>query len=181
MIYNFKLVSPEADDFKRVIRIDADSTFLDLRDAICDAVGYDHEQMSSFFLCDRNWEKEREITLEDMGNDFGGEPLLMDECELADYVEDEGQRLLFVFDYMTDRSFFLQLGQIEAGKSLAKAVCSSSVGMPPPQFVDMDEFIDAAVTPAKTNESSEFYDDEFGSSDGYDDDELEGLNDDFEL
>lgn len=29
----------------------------------------------------------------------------MDECPLSDFIEDEGQRLIFVFDYMTDRAF----------------------------------------------------------------------------
>ena len=44
MIYKFRLVSDEADNFKREISIDADATFLDLRNAICDSVGYDMNQ-----------------------------------------------------------------------------------------------------------------------------------------
>ena len=52
MIYNFRIVSDEVDNFKREIQIDADATFLDLRNAICDSVGYDKTQFSSFFMCD---------------------------------------------------------------------------------------------------------------------------------
>ena len=62
MIFNFRIVSDEVDNFKREIQIDATATFLDLKKAICTCVGYDATQMSSFFLCDRNWEKEKEIT-----------------------------------------------------------------------------------------------------------------------
>ena len=54
MIYNFRIVSDEVDNFKREIQIDADATFLDLRNAICDSVGYDKTQFSSFFMCDED-------------------------------------------------------------------------------------------------------------------------------
>ena len=49
MIFNFRLVSDEVDNFRREISIDADATFLDLRNAICDSVDYDKNQMCSFF------------------------------------------------------------------------------------------------------------------------------------
>ena len=62
-------MSDEVENFKREIQIDADATFLDLRNAICDCTGYDKSQMSSFFLCDEGWERDKEITLEDMGSD----------------------------------------------------------------------------------------------------------------
>ena len=39
MIFTFRIVSDEVDNFKREIKIDADNTFLDLRNAICDSVG----------------------------------------------------------------------------------------------------------------------------------------------
>ena len=41
MIFNFRIVSDEVDNFKREIKIDADATFLDLKNAICNSVGYD--------------------------------------------------------------------------------------------------------------------------------------------
>lgn len=47
--------------------------------------------MCSFFLCDDSWEKEKEITLEDMGTDSDEDTYLMDECILSDYLDDEGQ------------------------------------------------------------------------------------------
>lgn len=48
MIFNFRIVSDEVDNFKREIEIDATATFLDLKKAICSCVGYDATQMSSF-------------------------------------------------------------------------------------------------------------------------------------
>ena len=63
MIYKFRIVSDEVDNFRREIQIDAESTFLDFKNAICESVGFDKNQMSSFFICDNSWEKEKEITM----------------------------------------------------------------------------------------------------------------------
>lgn len=144
MIYSFRIVSDEVANFKREIKIDADATFLDLRNAICDSVGYDKGQMNSFFLCEDGWEKDKEITLEDMGTDSSEDAYVMEDCVLSDYIEDEGQRLIFTFDYMTDRSFFIEMKESEPGKHLKDPVCSISMGEAPRQFVDLDEF-DAAI------------------------------------
>lgn len=131
MIYKFRLVSDEVDNFKREIDIDADATFLDLRNAICDSVGFDKSQMNSFFICDEGWEKGREITLEDMGSDSSEDVYLMDDTIISDFIEDEGQRLIFVFDYLTDRSFFMELKRTTPGSSLKDPVCTMSMGNPP--------------------------------------------------
>ena len=45
MVFNFRIVSDEVDNFRREIKIDADMTFLDLRNAICDAVNFDKHQI----------------------------------------------------------------------------------------------------------------------------------------
>ena len=86
MIYNFRIVSDEVDNFKREIQIDADATFLDLRNAICDSVGYDKTQFSSFFMCDEGWEREQEICLEDMGSDSSQDVYLMEDTPLSDFI-----------------------------------------------------------------------------------------------
>lgn len=173
MIYTFRLVSDEVDNFMREIKIDADATFLDLRNAICDSVGYDKAQMNSFYLCDDGWEKTREISLEDMGDDMSQEVYLMDESVISDLVEDEGQRLIFTFDYLTDRSFFMELKEAEPGKHLSAPLCSRKQGNPPAETVDLDEFdakIDANA--AKTAQSLDLDDEFYGSTD-YNDDEID--------
>lgn len=170
MIFNFRIVSDEVDNFRREIDIDADATFLDFRNAICDSVGYDKNQMCSFFLCDNNWEKGKEITLEDMGSDSDEDVYLMDETVLSDFIDD-GQRLIFVFDYMTDRCFFIEMKKSVAGKNLKDPVCVASMGAAPAQMMDLDEF-EAKNTPAVTQGADDF-DEDFYGSDGYNDDEFD--------
>ena len=50
--------------------------------------------MTSFFICDDDWEKDQEITLEDMGSSSEEDSYIMRETRLSDLVEDEKQKLL---------------------------------------------------------------------------------------
>lgn len=171
MIYNFRVVSDEVDNFRRDIQIDADATFLDLRNAIYDSVGYDKNQMCSFFICDGEWEKEREITLEDMGLDASEDAYLMDDTILSDEIEDEGQRLMLTFDYLNDRSFYIEMKKSEPGKSLIEPLVAGSMGHAPMQESEL-ELPEATKTTVAKSAVDEF-DDEFYGSDSYNDDEFE--------
>lgn len=51
MIFRIKYVCEEVDDFLRELKIDSDSTFLDLNKAILDSCGYADDQMTSFYIC----------------------------------------------------------------------------------------------------------------------------------
>lgn len=178
MIYNFRIVSDEVENFRREIKIDADMTFEDLKNIICESVGYDKNQMSSFFICDNSWEKEREITMEDMGSDSDQDVYLMDECTLSDFIEDEGQRLMFTFDYMTDRSLYIEMKEMVPGKNLKDALCTLSRGEAPAQTVDMDEFdaIADAKASAAAAAAAEDMGEEFYGSDEFNEDEFEGFD-----
>lgn len=175
MIFNFRIVSDEVDNFKREIQIDGEATFLDLKNAICESVDYDKNQMSSFFMCDDRWEKEKEITMEDMGSDSSQDVYLMEDSILSDFIEDEGQRLIFTFDYLTDRSFYLEMRKMVTGQNLKDPVCSLAVGKAPAQTVDLDEFdaqTDAKAAAAASAAAHDF-DEDFYGSDQYNDDEFE--------
>lgn len=136
MIFNFRLVSDEVHNFKREIKIDARATFLDLKNAICDSVGFRKDELSSFFLCDNDWEKEKEIAVEDIGSSSDEDVYLMDECVLEDYIDDEGQKMLYTFDYDKDRSLFIEMNELITGKDLRDPVCTLSTGKGPAQFIE---------------------------------------------
>ena len=70
MVYKFLILSDEVDHFAREIEIDSEATFLELNDAILESVGYTKDQLTSFFICENNWEKKTEVTLMDMETDF---------------------------------------------------------------------------------------------------------------
>ena len=64
---------------------------------------------------------------------------LMESTRLSELVEDEGQRLMFTYDYLTDRSFFMELRETIFGEELEAAVCTKSVGEAPAQMIDFEE------------------------------------------
>ena len=140
MVYKFRIISDEADDFLREIKIDSDASFYDLHEAIIKSTGYKDDQMTSFFTCDDDWEKETEITLENMGQSSSEEDtFVMKDTRLSELLEDEKQKLLYVFDPLAERVFFIELSEIITGTDLDKAVCTRKIGEAPKQIIDFDE------------------------------------------
>lgn len=166
MVYRFTIISDEVDNFRREIQIDSDATFLELHNAILKSAGYPNDQMTSFFICDDNWEKETEITLEDMGTSSEMDSWIMEETPLSELLEDEKQHLLYVFDPLADRAFFMELSEIITGKSLDEAVCTKSIGDAPQHVLDFDQLMATQVAATTV-------DDVFGDDEDFDLDELD--------
>lgn len=171
MIYKFRIVSDEVANFKLEILIDSDDTFLRLRNAILDAVGYTKDQMDSFFICEDDWSKDKEITLADMGTDSDQDLWIMENTPLSELIEEEGQKLIYVFDYLTERSFFMEMKEMITGKQLLDPLCQRKEGKAPEQFIDVEEY-----KPTQTS-AIEDIDEDFYGSDEYNDDEIEDLED----
>ncbi|MDR1344484.1 MAG: plasmid pRiA4b ORF-3 family protein [Tannerellaceae bacterium] len=167
MIYRFLILSDEVVDFVREIKIDSEASFLDLHNAIINSTGYASDQMSSFFICSDTWERETEITLVDMGKSYEEDNYIMDATPLEDLVTDEGQKLMYVFDYMTERAFFMELREVIFGKTLHEPLCSRSEGTPPPQVLNFDEIANTIVT------SNDIIDEDFYGDSEYDINELD--------
>lgn len=166
MVYRFTIISDEVDNFRREIQIDSDATFLDFHNAILKSAGYPNDQMTSFFICDDNWEKETEITLEDMGTSSDMDSWIMEETPLSELLEDEKQHMLYIFDPLADRAFFIELSEIITGKSLDEAVCTKQMGDAPQHVLDFDQLMAAQV-------ATTTLDDAFGDDEDFDLDEID--------
>lgn len=169
MVYKFIVGSEESESFKLEIAIDAADTFMRLRNAILEAAGFNKDQMDSFFICDDEWNNEKEVTFMDMGTDSDEDIWLMEDTPLEELVEDEGQKLKFVFDYMTDRYFYMRLKETIPGKSLVDPLCQRKEGVPPKENVDLDDFI--PVIP-KVDTSIEDFGEEFFGDEEFNEEEL---------
>ncbi|MDE6272686.1 MAG: hypothetical protein K2M31_06735 [Muribaculaceae bacterium] len=177
MIYKFKLVSDEVSNFAREIEIDSENTFLQFRNVILDSVGYSKDELDSFFICDDDWTPHEEITLEDMGSDSDQDIWLMDETPLSELIEDEGQKVSFMFDYMTERCFFMELKEIVTGRNLIEPICTLQRGKAPAQNIETPEDkIETKVAAVKDDLDIDFY-----GSDSFNDDEIANFSDDLNL
>ena len=177
MVFRFKLVSDEVSNFAREIEIDSDSSFLQLRNAILDSVDYSKDELDSFFICDDDWQRQEEITLEDMGSSSDRDIWLMESTPVGELLDDEGQKLVFVFDYLTERSFFMELKEILPGRSLVDPVWTMKKGNAPAQKGDLDEF-DAQIDAVAMKQAADVLDEDFYSGEGgYNPEDLDGLDD----
>jgi hypothetical protein len=174
MVYRFIVLSDEVDNFRRDITIDADATFFDLHSAILDSVGYTKDQMTSFFICDKDWSKKSEITLVEMDSSPEEDNYVMESTHLRDFLEDERQKLLYVFEYLTDRCFFLELREIIPGKHLKQAEIIRSDGKAPAQLSALDDLDLTASVAVPNPDDEDFMDDEF-NLDEYDEEDLDNL------
>lgn len=170
MVFKFTILSDEVEDFVRIIELDSESTFFDLHTAILESVDYEKDQMTSFFLCTDDWEKQQEITLVEMESSSEYDILVMKDTTLRELLEDEKQKLLYVFDMISDRAFFIELTEMIFGKNVDKAVCTTSTGKAPKQMED--DFNLTYVNPQKVNQPAS--DDSFYGDEEYDADELDG-------
>ena len=176
MVYRFTLISDETEDFVREIQIDPEATFYDFHEAILKSVGYTDDQMTSFFICDDDWEREKEVTLEEMDDNPEMDSWVMKDTRISDLVEEEKQKLLYVFDYMTERSFFIELSEIITGKHMKGAKCTKTQGEAPKQLMDFDEFEAKTGTAYSLDMDENFYGDQDYNLDDFDKDEFEGFD-----
>lgn len=141
MIYRFIVISDEVDDFMREIQIDSDATFFELHKAILDSCEYEDKELTSFTICENGWEKGQEVTREEMDVDSSVDSYVMDNTRLSELLEDEKQHLLFTFDPVANRAFFMELAQIITKKTLKEPKVTRSLGKAPEQSIDFDELL----------------------------------------
>ena len=93
MIFGFRMLSDEDDNFIRDYEIPYDMTLKDFYRFICGDLNYNDKEMSSFFLSNDNWEKLKEFTSEDMGfgNDAEDElaPVAMENVLLGQIIREQ--------------------------------------------------------------------------------------------
>ena len=109
MIFLFRIIIDENPDFFRDLVASGSDTFLDVHTVLQKELGYDPTQLASFFITSENWEKEHEITLIDMMDEPGVRSATMDQVTLDEHIKELNQRMLYLFDFFSDRAFFIEM------------------------------------------------------------------------
>ncbi len=132
MVYKFVLLSDEDESFVREFEFLDSHTLMDFHNIIQEELEYDKSQMASFFLATDSWEKEEEFTLFDMGTGSS----TMEVAVLEDIIFRKNQKLLYVFDFFNERSFFVEYtGEAKEIDGREYPSCTNSKGVPPKQVV----------------------------------------------
>ncbi len=159
LIYKFKIKFEDHEEFLREIELRADQTFEDFHQAILGNLGLDPGMLASFFICDHRYRKQQEIQLVEMnpsappaeeaeGNENGKKTLLMQECDLKDFIDDPHQRMIFEYDNLNQWTFYIELMKIKpaTGEHTYPRV-SKSVGAVPRELVATPKQIPGVETP----------------------------------
>jgi len=109
MVLKFRLISNEQDDFIRDFEILDDQTFFDFHMAVQTNLYFDKSQIASFFICNKDWEKEQEVTLFELSDEEHAAVLVMDNTVLGDHAPEVNDKLLYVYDVFNERLFFIEL------------------------------------------------------------------------
>ena len=116
MVFRFRMLSDENDNFVRDYEVLYDTTLLEFHDFILRSLEYE-ECMASFFTADDRWEKQREFTSVEMDDGSGDAPAAMESVTLGQVIHNRRDRLIYLFDMFGDRAYFLELtGTFEAEK-----------------------------------------------------------------
>ncbi len=168
MIFLFRIISDEDQEFYRDLVIDGSDTFLDFHQTLQKNLDYDSSQLASFFITNDMWEKQQEITLIDMMQEQGLPSATMEQVTLEEFITEESQRMIYVFDFFSERAFFIELlEKTDQTSPRDTPFIGRTQGEAPPQLA-LDKLMDEAVGDP----------DEFDQEEGFDDLRLDDLDPD---
>ena len=103
------MLSDENDNFVRDFEVSHEMNLLELHNFIISSIEYD-DCMASFYTADEQWQPLQEFSLMDLGEEqFDGAPVAMEKVSLAELVVSECNRLIYQFDMIADRAFYLEV------------------------------------------------------------------------
>ena len=126
LIYRFKVVSEEYEEFLREICIQPAQTFFEFHSCILEAAELLPCEQASFFLTDKRYKKNREIGLNPVERQIKRydeemdemvtvtiKPRLMKESKVKDFIEDPHQRLVYEYHGKEYFAFLIELVKIK--------------------------------------------------------------------
>ena len=111
MIYKIRVILDTKEDIFRDLEIENANTLEDFHNAITQAFGFIGNEMASFYTCDAEWNQDEEIALFDM-SESGSKVRLMNETLLSDALNKNTPKLIYVYDFFTMWTFFVELADI---------------------------------------------------------------------
>ncbi|MBQ2424684.1 MAG: hypothetical protein II262_07780 [Alistipes sp.] len=162
MILRLRMLSDENDNFVRDFEVSHEMNLLELHNFIITSIEYD-DCMASFYTADEQWQPLQEFSLMDLGEEqFDGAPVAMEKVSLAELVVSECNRLIYQFDMIADRAFYLEVvSASEPNPELEYPRVSFENARVPDQY-------DPDAVPADDGSIFDEMMDEFGEFDGDD-------------
>ena len=167
MTYRITIFSQEVEDFVMDAKINAEAKFTELHELILNTCNYQDLNNHGFLICDEDWHVKnhiRQTTTQDINSEE--DINLMQNCSLRDFLEEEGQRIAYIFDPEGKRFFLMEISELIFGEPEERGRISRMHGLPPVQHIADEP--SAQSTPEITETEEDFY-----GADDYEEDELD--------
>jgi len=128
--YKFRVYFDEVEDFVRDIEILSNDNFQSFHQVLYDSTNLKGNELASFFICDKKWNKQQEITLIDMNDEsitetpeYGDDDdystrsdipkSVMQNSLLKDFISDPHQQMIYEYDFLNPKVFYVELLKIQ--------------------------------------------------------------------
>lgn len=154
-VLKFRIYWEEDDSVYRDIVIKPSQTFFQLHEAILKSFEFDQKHLSTFYKSNDQWQRGRQILLEEDEVKRPVPALRMKDTKIAETIREPNQKFIYVYDFAKNWTFHIELIGIskEEDVQLDYPVCSRKEGLAPSQYgtkglladkmVEMEEKYDA--------------------------------------
>lgn len=136
-ILKFRVYFEEDDSVYRDVAIRHKQTFFDLHEAILKGFEFDAKHAATFYRSNDNWQRGREISLEQYPNrPYKAPPLLMKETSIGSEIKDPNQKFIYLYDFVKGWTFLVELINVskEENPKITYPAVVRKEGIPPSQY-----------------------------------------------
>ena len=135
-VLKFRVYFEEDDSVYRDVAILHKQTFFELHEAILKAYEFDSKHQATFYRSNVNWQRGREISLEQYDKPYKAPPLLMKETTIGSEIKDTNQRFVYAYDFAKGWTFLIELINVSKDENpkLAYPATIRKEGIPPSQY-----------------------------------------------
>lgn len=135
-ILKFRVYFEEDDSVYRDIAIRHKQSFFELHEAILKAYEFDSKHAATFYRSNDNWQRGREISLEQYDKPYKAPPLMMKETTIGSEIRDTNQRFIYTYDFVKGWTFLIELINVskEENPKLTYPAMVRKEGIAPSQY-----------------------------------------------
>lgn len=153
-VLKFRIYFEEDESIYRDVLIKHTQTFFDLHETILKAYEFDSRHAATFYRSNDQWLRGREISLDKYDRQYKAPPLLMKETVIGSEIKDTNQRFIYVYDFVKNWTFLVELILVtkEESSKITYPSVSRKEGIGPqqygtrgllgPKFAEMEEKYD---------------------------------------
>lgn len=135
-ILKFRIYLEEDDSVYRDVAIRHSQMFSHLHEIILKAFEFDTKHQATFYRSNDNWQRGREISLEQYDKTYKAAPLLMKDTTIGSEIKDPNQKFIYVYDFTKLWTFLVALINVskEENPKLTYPAVIRKEGIAPSQY-----------------------------------------------